>query len=82
MACDNIVFAYIFGSYAQGKARADSDIDIAIYLAEAIEIETYLEIKMLLAEVCKREVDLHSRLEYSHTIDTSGDNWGSLLAYF
>lgn len=29
---ENITFAYIFGSYAQGKIRVDSDIDIAIYL--------------------------------------------------
>ena len=58
LGCDKIVFAYIFGSFAQGKARADSDIDIAIYLAAAIELETYLEIKVCLAEGCKREVDL------------------------
>ena len=28
----DIVFAYIFGSYVQGRLRTDSDIDIAIYL--------------------------------------------------
>jgi predicted nucleotidyltransferase len=55
---NNIIFAYIFGSYAQNKARADSDVDIAIYLDTAMDVETYLEIKVRLAEVCKREVDL------------------------
>ena len=58
LECENIVFAYIFGSFAQGNARADSDIDIAIYLAAEIEIETYLDLKVRLAEGCKREVDL------------------------
>ena len=28
----NILFAYIFGSYARGEARENSDIDIAIYV--------------------------------------------------
>ena len=55
---ENITFAYIFGSYAQGKVRVDSDIDIAIYLEKRIDIETYLEIKMHLLETCKREIDL------------------------
>ena len=54
----SIIFAYIFGSYVQGKDRADSDIDIAIYLEENLDIDTYLEIKIRLTEACKREVDL------------------------
>lgn len=58
MDYEDIIFAYIFGSYVQGKMRADSDIDIAIYLEKKIDIETYLEIKMHLSEACKREVDL------------------------
>jgi predicted nucleotidyltransferase len=58
LECENIVFAYIFGSFAQGNAGADSDIDVAIYLAAEIEIETYLDLKVRLAEGCKREVDL------------------------
>jgi len=28
----NILFAYIFGSYARGEARENSDIDVAIYV--------------------------------------------------
>ena len=28
----NILFAYIFGSYARGEARENSDIDLAIYV--------------------------------------------------
>lgn len=55
---EDIVFAYIFGSYVQGKMRADSDIDIAIYLEKKIDIDTYLEIKAYLSETFKREIDL------------------------
>ncbi|NMB27790.1 MAG: nucleotidyltransferase domain-containing protein [Tissierellia bacterium] len=58
MDYEDIIFAYIFGSYVQGKMRADSDIDIAIYLEKKMDIETYLEIKMHLSDACKREVDL------------------------
>lgn len=55
---ENIIFAYIFGSYVQGKIREDSDIDIAIYLEDNIDTETYLEIKMDLTKICKRQIDL------------------------
>lgn len=58
MEYESITFAYVFGSYVQGKVRLDSDIDIAIYLEEHLDIDTYLEIKMCLTEACKREVDL------------------------
>jgi predicted nucleotidyltransferase len=58
MEYENIIFAYIFGSYAQGKIRSDSDIDIAIYLENSIDMETYFEIKISLMEACKREIDL------------------------
>src|SRR5690554_5732962 len=54
----NIIFAYIFGSYVRGKVRVDSDLDIAIYLRDKMDINEYLEIKMHLSEACKREVDL------------------------
>lgn len=58
MEYEDIIFAYIFGSYVSGKIRVDSDIDIAIYLEKNIDIYTYIEIKMNLSEVLKREVDL------------------------
>lgn len=55
---ENIIFAYIFGSFVQEKLKRDSDIDVAIYLDKNIEAETYLEIKMDLMEACNREIDL------------------------
>lgn len=58
MVYEDIAFAYIFGSYVQGNTRADSDIDIAIYLEKKVDIDVYLEIKMHLSEICKREIDL------------------------
>lgn len=55
---EDIVFAYIFGSYAQNSMRENSDIDIAIYLDKGIDIDRYLEIKINLSETCRREIDL------------------------
>lgn len=54
----DIIFAYIFGSYVHGRMRKDSDIDIAIYLAKELDIDVYLNLKMTLTDICKREVDL------------------------
>ncbi len=55
---ENIIFAYIFGSYVQGKIRPDSDIDIAIYLEKRLDEGTCLEIKMDITQACKREIVL------------------------
>lgn len=55
---DNIIFAYIFGSYAQNNLKVHSDIDIAIFLEKELNSDIYLEIKMKLADKLKREVDL------------------------
>lgn len=55
---EDIIFAYIFGSYAKDNIRKDSDIDIAIYLKDSIDTYEYLDMKMKLSEALKREVDL------------------------
>lgn len=55
---ENIIFAYIFGSYVQSKLKVDSDIDIAIYLEKDLDAGKYLKIKMDLSDALKREVDL------------------------
>lgn len=55
---EDIIFAYIFGSYAKDNMRIDSDIDIAIYLIGNIDTYEYLDMKMKLSEALKREVDL------------------------
>ena len=33
---EEILEAYLFGSHARGKARPDSDIDVAVYIDEAL----------------------------------------------
>ena len=55
---ENIIFAYIFGSYVKGNIRKDSDMDIAIYLKSNIDTYAYLDIKIKLSKMLKREVDL------------------------
>lgn len=58
---DNVVFAYLFGSYAEGKVRAGSDIDIAAYVA-GMKAEEYFEFKLKykgeLENILKLPVDL------------------------
>ena len=58
MGYEGIIFAYIFGSYVQEKMRTNSDVDIAIYLSDKINTETYLKIKADLSEIFKKEIDL------------------------
>ena len=55
---EDIIFAYIFGSYAKGNIRENSDMDIAIYLKNNVDTSVYLDMKMKLSENIKREVDL------------------------
>ncbi len=55
---ENIIFAYIFGSYFQNKLDVNRDIDVAIYLEKYLNTDEYLKIKMDLSDVFKREVDL------------------------
>lgn len=53
-----IVFAYIFGSFAQGNFNDNSDLDIAIYLDGDMDTDDYLDLKMTLTEAFNREIDL------------------------
>lgn len=55
---EEIMFAYIFGSYAKNSLKSTSDIDIAIYLEGNLSPNEYLDLKMNLTEATKREVDL------------------------
>lgn len=53
-----IEFAVLFGSQAQGKAKSESDLDIAIYLNRTLSLEEYLTLNLQLEEISGREVDL------------------------
>lgn len=55
---DNVVFAVLFGSYAIGKQKRDSDIDIAVYLRKLPDADTFLGYVSKLTDVAKKEVDL------------------------
>lgn len=44
-----VLFAYLFGSVATGRARADSDVDVAVYLDPATPPEEYLNLSLRLA---------------------------------
>ncbi len=45
---EDIIFAYIFGSYAKDNIRKNSDIDIAIYLKDNIDTYEYLDMKRII----------------------------------
>ncbi|NPV58560.1 MAG: nucleotidyltransferase family protein [Actinobacteria bacterium] len=47
----------IFGSYARGDEKQDSDIDIIVELAEPT-FDNYMELKFELEEMLQRQVDL------------------------
>ncbi|MBO8159724.1 nucleotidyltransferase domain-containing protein [Thermosyntropha sp.] len=53
----NIIFAYIFGSFVQGKRY--NDIDVAVFLQnKEIEPMSYLELKRELADIAGTDVDV------------------------
>lgn len=58
----NILFAYIFGSYARKEATEGSDVDIAVFLKEpdVIEKDPKFEVKLALKieRAIKRPVDV------------------------
>jgi len=53
----NIVFGYLFGSYAIGKQTQMSDIDIAVYLRDS-SFNEVLQINYELSKLLKKDVDL------------------------
>jgi hypothetical protein len=55
-----VVFAYLFGSLVKGKPTPLSDVDIAIFLTDGIDVaETKLEILGRLADILQTdEIDL------------------------
>jgi predicted nucleotidyltransferase len=53
-----ITMAFLFGSYAKGNARADSDLDIAVYLKEPYQKKWISEIWGQVESIAGKEVDL------------------------
>ena len=54
----NPSFIIIFGSYAKGTAREDSDIDLGYYAVDLLSSYERFILAGELAQVAKREVDL------------------------
>jgi predicted nucleotidyltransferase len=55
-----VVFAYLFGSLAKGKSTPSSDVDIAVYLKQGIDVaETKIEIIIRLSDILQTDdIDL------------------------
>mgnify|MGYP006286494137 CR=1 FL=1 len=58
-ACPHVIAGYVFGSWAKGTARENSDVDVAILIAYGTEHAfDYLEFKVQLERRLNRDVDL------------------------
>ena len=55
---DNTCFALIFGSYARGHARHDSDLDLALWFRDPPQGLFLLDIISILSNIAQKEVDL------------------------
>ena len=64
----NLMYVWVFGSYAKKKQKKDSDIDILVRTEDVAGFKI-VEVKFALEEVLKKEVD----------IVTTGSIKGSLL---
>lgn len=65
----NLMYVWVFGSYAKKKQKKDSDIDILVRTEDVAEGFKIVEVKLALEQVLKKEVD----------IVTTGSIKGSLL---
>lgn len=54
----NIKRAGLFGSYARGEMREDSDIDILVEVADDISLLDFVGIKLEIEEVLGKKIDL------------------------
>jgi len=54
---DDILFAYLFGSYAKNQQTQNSDLDIAIYL-NTYSLDIELQINYELSKLLKKDVDI------------------------
>lgn len=54
----NILFALVFGSYAQGKEKPGSDLDLALYFQDPPQGLALLDLINQLSNFVKIEVDL------------------------
>lgn len=65
----NLVYVWVFGSYAKKKQKKDSDIDIMVRTEDVVGGFKIVEVKFALEEALQKQVD----------IITTGSIKGSLL---
>ena len=65
----NLVYVWVFGSYAKKKQREDSDVDIIVRTEDVAHGFKIVEVKFALEEALQKQVD----------IITTGSIKGSLL---
>lgn len=54
----NLVYVWIFGSYAKKKQKKDSDVDIIVRTEDVIGGFKIAEVKFALEEALKKQVDI------------------------
>jgi predicted nucleotidyltransferase len=54
---ENILFGYLFGSFATSNAKKTSDVDVALYFKE-YSLDNHLDISLKISKATKRECDL------------------------
>jgi len=50
----------VFGSYARGEARSDSDVDLLVSFSRRVSLFTLIGLELELSELMGRKVDLHT----------------------
>ena len=50
----------VFGSYARGEARRDSDVDMLVSFSRRISLLTLIAMELELTDLMGRKVDLHT----------------------
>lgn len=58
-----VIKAELFGSFADGTAGPDSDIDLLVTFAEPVRLFDQLDLAEELSQVCGRKVDLMTSIE-------------------
>ena len=53
-----IQYAGLFGSYARGEAREDSDVDILVRMGKPLTLPMFIRLENQLAEALNKKVDL------------------------
>ena len=54
----NVTKAGIFGSYARGEQKKNSDVDILVKTGDEMGLLEFIGLKLMLQRVVKRKVDL------------------------